>query len=178
MEYATQRTRELIWHRLWRVNRIIRYCEALQSKYVFRGKLIKLLVVIPAIGSVMTAFTKLLPDVFQVILSAVVGITAAYSLFANYEKKASVFYLAHSECLKIESEYDKLWTDMENRKKSNDEVLETNYALQERLNDIIIRSDNHDIPENKRINRRCAEDAKKALDSRYKYNSPEHLTHA
>ena len=166
MNYISPRLRQSVWYALWNTTRIIRYCDVLQDKYMFWGKVIKLAIIIPALGSVVSVVESS-PDTIQIILSVFVGIVAAYSAFANYEKKAAVFFNVRSQCQEIRDEYHSLWLDIEEYKKSNDEIKEKSDELTRRLSGVIARGDNHEIKKEDKINEQCAKEASVIVTHQY-----------
>lgn len=165
---VSDQLRNDIWQELLDSNRLVRYYEALANHYR-RKHLATLLFLAAAAASSVAAVYELIPqrDVVQVVANAIVGVTAAWVLFADYAKKAEVANSISIRCSRLDFEWRNLWTAVEEGVADEAEARSRSAALAKEMIDATRRSGDAGIVDSRRLNEKSEAAAFKAVGETY-----------
>ena len=165
-DMVTDQMRSIVWQEYLDAARLVRYYEALSDKYR-RNHLIVRFLLLAAAASGIAALLDLLPAIAQLLATALVALIVAWDFVSDYAKKAAVLHTISIECSELESEWQQLWTEINDDALSTVEVLHRNNRLSRRILGVTSWAGLADIREDQELNEKCAESAYRVMVDRY-----------
>ena len=163
---VTDPVRSMVWQEYLDAARLARYYEALSDKYRRNHLMVRFLLLATAAGGI-AALLELLPATAQLFAAGLVALIVAWDFVADYAKKAAVLHTISIECGELESEWQQLWTEIDEDVLSTAEVQQRNKRLSRRILRVTSWAGVADIREDQRLNEKCAESAYRVMVDRY-----------
>ena len=163
---VSETTRNEIWQQFLDVARLLRYYTRLSNRHRRKQQLIRILLLAAATSGIV-ALLDLLPAFMQELAAAAVAILVVWDSLGDYARKAAVLHAICIECNRIESQWQKLWLQIDRPDLDDEDALHQSDMLGERLNDITGRAGLVGVEFDTKLNRTCAEDAYKVMQERY-----------
>lgn len=161
-----EHTRHAVWNQYLDAARLVRYYEALTSKYQRKHDLYQCLILASVAGGI-TALVDLFPSIVQVVFGALVALFVILDWRGAYARKAAVLHAISMECSRLEAAWQELWLDIETANLDDAEARRENQHLTRRLNEVTGWAGQASIQENQTLNQRCTEAAYKVMADRY-----------
>ena len=158
--------RSIVWQAYLDVARLVRYYEALSDKYRRNHFMVRFLL-LAAAASGIAALLELLPAIAQLFATALVALIVPWDFVSDYARKAAVLHAISIECSELESEWQELWTRVNEDEMSTVAVLHENNRLSRRILGVTSRAGVADIREDQKLNEKCAESAYRVMVERY-----------
>ena len=166
MPEATEATRNAVWQEMLDTARLVRYYGRMASGQQRRNSCVRLVLLASATAGVAAAFDAL-PEAVQALSSAVVAVLVALDFVADHANKAAVLDSIKCECSDVQDELAVLWGDVQADSIHDDDARRKLAELARRVTHATNRAGSARIPENERLNVRCAKDAYKALEDQH-----------
>lgn len=157
---TSEGTKDLIWQELFRISTLARYYAyvgSLRSKCQTAAQLILFVSSAGAFGAVM----DLLPDLVGVVCSLAIAAVAVASITWNHPNKVATILSASSGCRKVESRATLLWQNAE--RVDDATALKEWQILEDEIEAATGPVERAGIGYSQRLNRQCAEEAKKLM---------------
>ena len=163
---VTDQVRSIVWQEYLDAARLVRYYEALSDKYR-RNHFIVRFLLLAAAASGIAALLEILPAIAQLIATAFVALIVVWDFVSDYARKAAILHAISTECSELETEWQELWTEINEDEIGTAEVLWKNRRLSRRIFGVTSWAGVADIRENQKLNEKCAESAYKIMVDRY-----------
>ena len=163
---VTDQMRSIVWRDYLDAARLVRYYEALSNKYRRNHLVVRFLLLVAAASGI-AALLELLPAIAQMFAAGLVAFVVAWDFVSDYAKKAAVLHTISIECSELESEWQRLWVEINEDTLSTAEVLRRNNRLSRRILGVTSWAGLADIRENQKLNEKCAESAYRVMVDRY-----------
>ncbi len=163
---VTDQVRSIVWQEYLDAARLVRYYEALSDKYR-RNHFIVRFLLLAAAASGIAALLEILPAIAQLIATAFVALIVVWDFVSDYARKAAILHAISIECSELETEWQELWTEINEDEIGTAEVLWKNRRLSRRILGVTSWAGVADIRENQKLNEKCAESAYKVMVDRY-----------
>ncbi len=161
---ASEHTRNAVWQDMIDINRLVRYYHALADRYQRKRNILRLVLFAAATGSV-TAFFELLPEIVYPISSGIIPLCIALDFAQDYSTKTAVLRSVTHDCQSLEIEWQTLWNRQ--AQLNDNEIIQQNTQLSQRLNMIAEKTDSIGIRENTALNEKCTDDAYQIMSDYY-----------
>ena len=99
--------------------------------------------------------------------TAFVALIAPWDFVPDYARKAAVLHSISIECSELKSEWQELWTEVNEDEMSTADALRENNRLSRRILRVTSRAGVADIREDQKLNEKCAESAYRVMVDRY-----------
>ena len=163
---VTQDAQNYVWQAYLDAARLVRYYEALSSRYHRIHKWFRFLLVLPALGSLGALFDSF-PDILLSLFGLIIAALVIWELVSNFGNKAYILTTIYTECCDLESEWSELWEATSSGNLSDDEVRQLNFSLEKRINSVTARASGAGIPVNEELNKQCTETTYNVMEQRY-----------
>ncbi len=163
---VTDQVRSIVWQEYLDAARLVRYYEALSDKYRRNHFIVRFLLLAAAAGGI-AALLELLPAIAQLIATAFVALIVVWDFVSDYARKAAVLHAISIECSELETDWQELWTEINEDEISTAEVLWKKSRLSRRILGVTSWAGVADIRENQKLNEKCAESAYRVMVDRY-----------
>ena len=167
---VTQYTQNYVWQAYLDAARLVRYYEVLSSRYHRIHNWLRILLVLPALGS-LGALIDSFPDILLSLFGLVIVALVIWELVSNFGNKAYVLTTIYTECRDLESEWGQLWEAASSGNLSDDDVRQLNFSLEKRINSVTARASSAGIAVNDKLNKQCTEIAYNVMEQRYASSS-------
>ena len=158
--------RNEVWQHLLDIARLVRYYAALSDRYRRNYTIIRFLLYAAAASGV-AAFLDVLPPIAQLISGGVIALIVTWDFVSDYGKKAAVLHAISLQCGELLNEWQDLWIGVDDGTMTNEEVIERNRQLIQRMTSVTGGVGYAGIPEDQKLNEECAAQAYKVAEERY-----------
>ena len=163
---VSDQVRNEVWLRLLDIARLVRYYAVLSDRYRRNYTIIRFLLYAAAASGI-AAFLDVLPPIAQLISGGVIALIITWDFVSDYGRKAAVLHAISLQCGELENEWQELWMDVDNGTMTNEEVIERNRQLIQRMTSVTGGVGYADIPEDQKLNEKCAAQAYQVAEDRY-----------
>ena len=111
----------MAWQSFMDAARLVRYYEALSTRYRSKHKLVMVILAASAASGI-AALLGLLPADAQIVISACVALVAIW-LVSDYARKAAVLHTVSVQCSRLYVQYEQLWARIDEADRGNEAVL-------------------------------------------------------
>ena len=162
--------RNEVWQDLLDVTRLVRYYAALSDRYKRNYNIVRVLLFAAATSGI-AAFLDVLPPIAQLISGMGIALIIAWDFVSDYGRKAAILHAIRLQCSELESEWHALWRSVDDGTIANEEALEGNRQLLQRITSLTGNAGYADIREDQKLNEIHAADAYKVIEDRYAHKS-------
>ena len=163
---VTDGTRHAVWNDLLDAARMSRYAERMESRYRTLHWTVRFLLLLSASGSVAT-IVGMIPEGWPGQLpNLAVAVLIAWDFMSDYATKIAVLNSTKRECQDLETEWRRLWLDVDSATADDAAVRERNRELSSRLGRATIPMDVH-VKVSEQVNTASTADAYRTMEQRY-----------
>lgn len=161
---VSEQTRNDIWQGLLDAARLDRYYEALAERYRQRHLALRILLLLAAIGG-MVSLLEVLPRVAQLVAGLAIIVLVALDFAFNLARKTSVLNLINIECTALGNEWKSLWASLD--RISDDDACCENDRLARRLVKVTGWARHAEVGVDDALNEKCERVAYKVISEEY-----------
>ncbi len=163
---VSDQVRNDVWYCLLDVARLVRYYAALSDRYKRNYKIVRVLLFAAATSGI-AAFLDALPPIAQLISGGGIAVIIVWDMVSDYGRKAAILHAISLQCGDLEDDCHDLWRNIDNATITNEEAIHRSRQLDRRITNVTSGAGYADIPEDKKLNERCRDDADSVMEHKY-----------